>query len=132
MLRRVMFAACFALLLASAGSAQADWGWGYGTNYYGYGLPAGWYTGVQGRLPPYFALHPPVYYSGQINRIPYGSSPFACPCNTPYATEAAPAPAPAVETATGLMVENEFVVGRKLQASAGRMIENPFYRAAEQ
>jgi hypothetical protein len=31
-------------------------------------------------IPPYFALHPPVYYSAPIPRT-YGYSPFAYPCD---------------------------------------------------
>jgi hypothetical protein len=29
-------------------------------------------------IPPYFSLHPPVYYGERV-RMPYGSSPFAYP-----------------------------------------------------
>ena len=78
MMRRFMLAAVFLFACSAQQSAHAYWGFGggYGTNYYGYGLPMGWYTGVNSRVPPYFSLHPPVYYSGQITRIPYGASPF--------------------------------------------------------
>ncbi len=127
--RRFLFAACFALLLTCAGSAPAGWGCGYGTNYYGYGLPAGWYTGVQDRLPPYFALHPPVYYSGQIQRLPYGSSPFACPLGLPCQQTEAPSTVVPEEVSTGLMVENEFVLGKKLQVHSGQWIDNPYFSA---
>ena len=44
--------------------AAACWGYGYSTYYS---------TGV-----PYFALHPPVYYSYRVART-YGYSPFAYP-----------------------------------------------------
>src|SRR4051794_30986147 len=92
MLRRVLPALALLAVLALQSSASAQWGCGgYGTNYFGYGLQSGWYTGVQGRMPPYFALHPPVYYSGQIVRIPYGASPFANPWGVTYGTIAAPA-----------------------------------------
>lgn len=74
MIRHVCLAACLALLAAVPNSASAYWpymgyggGWGWGniqpTNY----IPA----------PPYFAVHPPVYYSHQITARHYGASPFA-------------------------------------------------------
>lgn len=52
----------------------------------GYQLGVGWGYSNYGNSPyirnqqvPYFALHPPVYYSEQIVRRPYGISPFAAP-----------------------------------------------------
>jgi hypothetical protein len=56
-------------------------GWGFGNSGYGngddccddlYGFPGDW------RRIPFFALHPPVYYSYPVAR-PYGYSPFAYP-----------------------------------------------------
>ena len=52
-------------------------GWGYGNNNDDccndlYGFPGDW------RRIPFFALHPPVYYSAPVAR-PYGYSPFAYP-----------------------------------------------------
>lgn len=56
----------------------------------GYGFAAGAFAGCGngfgssfchhrfGGQPPYFALYPPVYYSGIVPR-PYGISPFAAP-----------------------------------------------------
>lgn len=48
-------------------------GWGY-YPFYGYNLG-------QQQYIPYFALHPPVYYSQPVAR-PYGYSPFAYPPGT--------------------------------------------------
>ena len=157
MLRRALFTVALLAVLAVQTPAQAQWGCGYalggyGMNYYGNGLPVGWYTGVQGRMPPYFALHPPVYYSGQIVRIPYGASPFATPWGVPYGMPAVSAPAmpaaasvattPAAESVT---IENEFYkregalraprsnrAEQRSQVSheQGLMIDNPFYRPA--
>lgn len=43
--------------------------------------------------PPYFAMHPPVYYSDQIIRRPYGVSPFAAPAGImPVEMQLAPKP----------------------------------------
>ncbi len=143
MLRPIVFAATLACSLALAGNAQAYWGCGYGANYFGYGLPMGWYTGVQGRMPPYFALHPPVYYSGEIVRIPYGNTPFAYPYGTvapmnyaPPAANYAP-PMAATEPAEPVMIENEFVQEQnrgktvsvtRTASSEGEFIDNPYYR----
>ena len=44
--------------------------------------------------PPYFALHPPVYYSEQVIRRPYGVSPFAAPAGiVPVEMQMPPKPA---------------------------------------
>ena len=76
-------AATFAvLLIANADSVQAQ-GYlgtpGYGAyGGYGFGILSSPYA--LGRIPepPYFALHPPVYYSQPVART-YGYSPFAYP-----------------------------------------------------
>ncbi|MGE0756013.1 MAG: hypothetical protein AB7F89_03360 [Pirellulaceae bacterium] len=54
--------------------------YGHGFPWFGYGNqgPAAYALGNI-PAPPYFALHPPVYYSHPVAR-PYGHSPFACPC----------------------------------------------------
>jgi hypothetical protein len=64
------------------GGDLATWnGWG------GYGYGGGWgYLGTRVGFvpqPPYYAIHPPVYYSAQIIRRPYGTSPFAWPSTYP-------------------------------------------------
>jgi len=75
MIRHAFFALGLAVVASVPSSAQAYWpymgyggfgnGWGFNqaTDY----VPA----------PPYFALHPPVYYSHQITARHYGASPFA-------------------------------------------------------
>lgn len=157
MIRRTLFAVALLALLAVQTPARAQWGCGdfgyggYGMNYYGYGMPVGWYTGVQGRMPPYFALHPPVYYSGQIVRIPYGASPFARPWGVPYGVttdsylppEELEKPAPEGPNVESTTIQNPFfepggaVRAPKLTAASrrsqvkqdqGLMIENPYYR----
>ncbi len=60
------------------GSDLAAWN-GWGGQGYGYlGTRVGYAP-----LPPYFAIHPPVYYSAKIIRRPYGASPFAWPSTYP-------------------------------------------------
>jgi len=149
MIRRVLIAVALLAVLAMQSPAQAQWGCGlggYGMNAYGYGMPVGWYTGVQGRMPPYFALHPPVYYSGEIIRIPYGASPFACPWGVcpglptgPTAVEVEEAPAPEgvniMPMAELTMIENKFYkpdsVRQRKQVGneQGKMVANPYYQA---
>ena len=78
MRRLRLFLTCFILLAGTSQIAKAaDYG-GLGLAYlYGYG---GYNTGFTNRSfgppPPYFALHPPVYYGQRYTR-PYGASPFA-------------------------------------------------------
>lgn len=74
-----LLAAAFAAILFPA-AAQAQYPYG-GMGYGGWGQPnygQGIYQGSNYR-PPYFALHPPVYYSHEIIRRPMGASPFAYP-----------------------------------------------------
>lgn len=65
------------VLLLGAGESMA-YGWG---GYYGYGGIGGVYRSLDyptERRVPYFAAHPPVYYSFPVPRT-YGYSPFAYP-----------------------------------------------------
>lgn len=74
-----------AILLAASGgaaTASAQGPWGAVGGYGGY-LPYGGLYGGDWQMQsfdrvPYFALHPPVYYSYPVAR-PYGYSPFALP-----------------------------------------------------
>ena len=66
----LMIALGLTAMLASSATA-CD---GYGGFGYGY-----LYRSLENRVP-YFAAHPPVYYSGPVAR-PYGYSPFAYPPN---------------------------------------------------
>lgn len=71
-----LFLPCLLALISSAAPAKADWD-GLGLAYlYGYGgLGQAGFRSF-GPQPPYFALHPPVYYGQRYTR-PYGASPFA-------------------------------------------------------
>ena len=74
MFRRTLFPACFAVALAAWGAtpnAQA------GDGHYGY-YPGWRYSIYTTESIPYFAEHPPVYYSQPVPR-PYGYSPYAYP-----------------------------------------------------
>ena len=68
---------CAIALAFSAEQASAQCG-AFGSGFVPYG---GFYNfGIQPYIPPppYFALHPPVYYGQRYTR-PYGDSPFAAP-----------------------------------------------------
>ncbi len=71
-------------------------GYSVGSNFgYGFGgfAAASPYSLGQVPVPPYFALHPPVYYSAPVPR-PYGYSPYAYPgwIRTPAVVAAPPCP----------------------------------------
>ena len=67
-----------AVLAFLAVDARAQWGYqaGYYPQFYGRNV----YTIYDQDRIPYFALHPPVYYSTPVPRT-YGYSPFAYPGN---------------------------------------------------
>ena len=95
-----------AFMLLGSASAQAQCG-GFGALGYGgiggyglLGLNGNAYRSGRVPTPPYFALHPPVYYSQAVSRT-YGHSPFAYP-----GTKETPAAAPAPKAA---MIENPHV-----------------------
>ncbi len=72
---KILMCAVIAFTSSSAVADGGYWGGGYG-GVYGYG-----YAGLVGPqayipAPPYFAMHPPVYYGARYTR-PYGMSPFA-------------------------------------------------------
>ena len=101
---------------------------GYGHGYVPYYSPySADFTGLYGvgriPTPPYFSLHPPVYYSYPVAR-PYGYSPYAYP---PYIMTPEPAePAPKV-------IHNQYVpkktsteATKERVAGSPLRISNPF------
>lgn len=73
-LKKLSLIIAVALGAASTSQAQAQvWG-GYNSGFFG-GLP---YSVYVLDAVPYYALHPPVYYSHIVPR-PYGYSPYAYP-----------------------------------------------------
>jgi hypothetical protein len=91
---RTIAAFCLAITLlpslASTSNADCGYLWG-GPGLYGGGVVVGPQPYIP--APPYFALHPPVYYGKRYTR-PYGASPFASRSvlnsNPAYAPELAP------------------------------------------
>jgi len=69
--------ATMAIFLSSSAEAQFNDGYRFGA---GFGLNGGCFghSYTAREQPPFFALYPPVYYSGIVKR-PYGISPFAAP-----------------------------------------------------
>ncbi len=83
LLRRIAIALAVTLASATvAGQASAQspgYLYGVGLSYSNGCGSLGRGSSIQdGKRPPYFALHPPVYYSKIVPR-PYGISPFAAP-----------------------------------------------------
>jgi hypothetical protein len=117
----LLAAALAAILLPAAAQAQYPYGGfgaygGWGQQGYGQGIYAG-----SNRVPPYFALHPPVYYSHEIIRRPMGASPFAYPSwySAPSGQGAAD---PSYVAPQPLLVTNPYVKG---PAPANASTEKP-------
>lgn len=114
-----LLAGCFG---ASSAMAQGFGAGGYGLGFYNYGGYGA--NGInQGRIP-FYALHPPVYYSYPVPR-PYGYSPFAYPPGV-----MTPEIVPNVGAAE---FRNPYVPGNvepkpvvDRQVSTGKIIVNPF------
>ncbi len=99
------------------------YGYGWGGNYDSW---ASLYRMGHIPIPPYFALHPPVYYSQPVART-YGYSPHAYPgwVPTPEIVEAEPQP-----------IINPFVQppaekASTRTASAPKVTHNPFVRSSQ-
>ena len=110
----------------------AGYGMGYGYGYFpGYGVP----DCISVRTPPYFAIHPPVYYGTRYAR-PYGISPFAAPpvVHVPDGYRARmesefvrpPLPNPYCCTSTAVSADAE---SAQQEAVVGQVQTNPFVQA---
>lgn len=113
---------------------------------YGWGFVDGYGQGRVTADPnvPYFAAHPPVYYSLEIIRRPMGPSPFAYPGYMLPMMAEVEVEAEVEEKATAVMIHNETIARRgddslhrvsfaqplsRDQAAAGtQMIINPFVK----
>ncbi len=134
MVRTVLFSFVAALALAVAATpAQADdCGCGYGAGF-GYGYNGFWgaplaYSQGSAYVPPYYAIHPPVYYSPHIIARPYGWSPFAWPSTA--LMPAAPVARPMVIMNAHVKTADSRVAEAKPQMIDGiqpEEIANPFF-----
>jgi hypothetical protein len=146
MIRTAISTLVLALALAAVPSA-AQAGWPGSCGYYGnnfYGLWGNPYVYSQGAayIPPYYAIHPPVYYSPFITARSYGASPYAWwSAGEPMAHYSmarvtmggAPAAYAAAAPAEAKMIENPHV--RAAAAAQAKMetkplmIDNPYFVA---
>lgn len=147
MIARRMLAALVVLacMAATADQAEAQYLYGHPHGYGPYGHPFGSSLYSLGRIPvpPYHALHPPVYYSG-ITTTTYGSTPFARPPRlSDYPVHELPAPAdvkpairipvsPPTQSVKAKVVVNPHVQGEPTPARkaapvrSAKVIRNPF------
>lgn len=123
-------AAALAALCVTAPEAQAQLPLGGYSSSFGFGCGnrAGLYNLGQLSVPPYFAIHPPVYYGQRVHRT-YGRSPYARP-SFGIGAPAAPQPAPQ-------MVANPYVADQQqaLRQQAGgtrpQLVLNPYVEQPE-
>lgn len=125
-LRYILPAAVLAVAM-SAGNASADcYGYGIGNCSFGnlnaFGASGNLYGSGYLFVPPYFSIHPPVYYSHQYYR-PYGWSPFAQSGNV---VVAAPRPEPRMIVNPHVAVK-EVKKAKPDNTAQAEMILNPFY-----
>ncbi len=103
-------------------------GWG-GWNSYGLGCGYGASVYGLGRVPvpPYYAIHPPVYYGNRVRRS-YGDSPYAEPASRWVSERSSP-----------VIIINPFVQqagrtdsavdGVQEPAKGAQIIENPYFKS---
>ena len=116
--------ALFSCLALTAQSNAQNY-FGNGLPYHGFGYSGSLYGLGYIPVPPYFAIHPPVYYSPQISRS-YGDSPFS------YAPKR-PMPRPKRQIVLNPHVPKaEQTVQNPEEKVAAKIILNPFYDSCEQ
>jgi hypothetical protein len=103
------FFTVFGLMETRVQAQILDGGFGYGWYPYWFGGPA--YQSSAIPTPPYFAIHPPVYYGTRVG-MPYGNSPITRP------------PRP--------IVRDQIRSYEPEAAPVGQWIENPFYAKTEE
>jgi hypothetical protein len=115
--------------LPAAAQAQGPYMWGYGwVDGYGQGDVVTYNDNI-----PYFAAHPPVYYSLDIIRRPMGPSPFAYPgYHVPMQAEVqvVPAMAAAPQKIAPVMINNSYYVQRPNTAAKNVAFVQPLDREA--
>lgn len=119
----LVFALVIGGLVGGAASARADnpWNSWWVWNALGPGYGGSIYSSGKLFVPPYFAVHPPVYY-GQRVRMHYGDSPFAASSSRWSSARSGPV----------VIVNPHMTVGDagSVADRAGpRIIENPYFQA---
>jgi hypothetical protein len=122
--------------LGATAQAQDPSGLGYGY-LYGYGAINTPAISSFVPAPPYFALHPPVYYGKRYTR-PYGDSPFASWPQLQAAQGYRPRPAAAHAPQVHLQAPvcplqgaYSSPVVQQVRSAEPLVIENPYYKADE-
>jgi len=120
--RLVLIAIVLTAVGCMSSPAQAQAGFPYIAGYGGEVLQ---YTLGRVPVPPYFSLHPPVYYSYPVPR-PYGYSPFPYPGEMETPVYKGPAPVEIINPHVKPQAPGKKTSGRV--AGQGRMILNPFVK----
>ena len=127
--------------VSNSASAQDVWGMGWGGwgGYWNqpiYGGVGSVYGSGYLPVPPYFAVHPPVYYGSRVYRS-YGDSPYAYPPSRPAAaayapvTEAAARPSMIMNPYCDSVIVSPSVDQGAKAKPAARMIYNPYVLKTE-
>jgi hypothetical protein len=118
---------CFGF--SSAANAQEGvsvfYGYGAGSGYFGDHGRASMYTTGLVPTPPYFAIHPPVYYSVPVPR-PYGYSPYAYPAYVQTPAPAKSEPVAHVNPFVEPLEKSEPVAPVNRSTASPRVQANPF------
>jgi hypothetical protein len=120
-----MIASAFFLSGPLSEAAAADYGLHGGLPWFGYGYSGSLYGLGRVPVPPYYALHPPVYYSAPSPR-PYGHSPFAWRSHESQI----PAPQPQV-TINPFYKAPENEKDSNTDSQTAKITVNPFFLASE-
>ncbi len=114
-----------------------------GLPYFGFGYSGSLYGLGYVPVPPYYALHPPVYYSHEVVRRPIGDSPYAYQSRRPAAeprrqfslnpfvpdatkVEGSQQTAEASDSVAQVM-RNPFYGDDPVSLAASKLILNPYY-----
>ncbi|MCH7726457.1 MAG: hypothetical protein IH991_08275 [Planctomycetes bacterium] len=113
-------------VLASASSARADGPFRAYGGCYPWGFYGGNFANPNRRVIPYFAQHPPVYYSDIVPR-PFGYSPYALPPGIAPVEVVKEAPKAQEVINPYFRPKKEKATLDKTAVAVPQVIENPFY-----
>ena len=147
----IICATFFVASLMFTNQSQAQNYFGRGINsglpYFGFGYSGSLYGLGYVPVPPYYALHPPVYYSHEIVRRPMGDSPYAYQSRRPLppprrhfvlnpfvpdpvSNEGSQQTAQGTDSVAKVM-RNPFYGGDQRSLVGSRLILNPYYATPE-
>ncbi len=118
-----------------------------GLPYHGFGYSGSLYGLGYVPVPPYFALHPPVYYSAEIRRRPMGDSPYAYgpqrqaakpkrqfslnPFVPQTIIESNSQPTSGATDSVAKVILNPFYGDNREQLASSKLMYNPYYARPE-